>query len=408
MEIDKYNNLLIKIIRFLNNERNLNIQRDEFLKIIIENNLEREKNVELNESIYRDVLLKEIQSYFKKEYINRIPEFMWTRSHDFKTFDKREESEFLPEIIRLLQLEEIKYSGLKLSNFFLEEETSLEYVDEFYYPTNNINYSLNSKSFLPLWEFTKPSLNFNVELKNYYYVPVNIEYVRYNSSLLFDYIPRRTRWKYHKALLGMEIFYEFPLNNNLIPLNTNYFIRRKTIVTQDIGHNFFPNFIFTGVVYFIGEAGIPYYEYSNLNNDYSFPTDIYISKDKPIHLDFPIGLPREDELEECLLDHVGFFPESGDIERDIGEYTGYITNNKYHNKIRYYLYKRSNDNIFLSEYPPNEMAKQFVFNKRLDYFETMDPFQDDYSILQQIEDIEIVSSNISNVFKIEIKDTLKS
>ncbi|MEI2423345.1 hypothetical protein V6O07_23960 [Arthrospira platensis SPKY2] len=407
MEIDKYNNLLIKIVRFLNNDRNLNIQRDEFLKIIIENNLERENNVELNHSIYKDMLLKEIQSYFKREYINRIPEFIWARSHDYKTFNKREESEFLPELHQLLEIGKVKYSGLKLSNFFLDEESALEYVDQFFYPTNNINLVLNTKSYLPLWEFTEPSLNFNTNLKNYYYVPVNIEYIRYADSLLFDYIPRRTIWKFDKTLLSMEIIYDFPLNNNLIPLNTNYFIRRKTIVTTDIGHNFFPNFIFTGVVYFIGEQGVPYYEYSNLNNDYSFPTDIYISKYKPVDLDFPIGLPREDELEECLLENVGDFPENGDIERDIGEYTGYITNSKYHNKITYYLYRRSDDTIFLSDHRPNKMAKDFVFDKRLDLYDIRDPFQDDYSLVENIEDINILSSDISCIFSIEIKDTLK-
>jgi len=406
MNLKDYKDITRMIAQYISPDLSLNKRRDLFLKSIIQNDLKELPYTKQELSQVTDKLFNSILIYYDTNFISLqqtlYPSnpFIDPRGLNNPMFDMSNEGNMYFDINNLLGDELIQYSGIKFVDYYNKADNNSSLVAIGYHSNEIPNWipSFNNEPKL-VWEFVQSNNDFQVFLKPYYYCLIS------NSRLetLFNYLPRRTRWKY-KDDGSISVDYIFPTEYNLIPIYSNNYIHTLTVLTKEMGHNLLPNFIFTGKVYFMGEVGEPYYEYSNINNNYSFPGDLYISPLKPPNLDFPLGIPKAEELEECLNDHIGYYPSDGDIDIDLGIYTGYITNNTYHSNITYYLYRRSDDSIFLSKYPPKRDVKWMVKDARRKMLLTIDPYLRDNSDIDI--DINITSSNSPSSYKILLKEII--
>lgn len=405
MNIKTYRDLAVLVSKYIYNEINLNRQRDKFLEEVLTQDLSYIPGIKKDLSLTSDRLLNSVSIYYDSVFVNQQKSlypnnyFIDPRGINQVVYDMSLDAYNFNNILSLLNDGNIKYSGIKFIDSYIGLIENNKYIDLDFLPNQVLDNTLVDRGEPKLlWEFAESSNNFEVFLKPYYYTSVDIN----KLSILFPFLPRRTKWYTVDNVVSLE--YSFPLTYNLIPVYGNNFVNTITILTKDLGNNLLPNFLFTGKVYLLGERGLPYYEYSNVNSIYSFPGDLYISPLKPDLLDFPLGLPKKDELEECLIDKISYYPNRGDIDTELGQYTGYITNSKYHKNITYYLYRRSDDSLFLSLQEPLEGVKEQVLDKRIELYLPEDPY------ISQDEDIDInitiTSSNSPSQYNVLIKEII--
>lgn len=199
-----------------------------------------------------------------------------------------------------------------------------------------------------VWEFMKEGRDDKRENRKYLYIELNIS--------LLDYVkvPTICHWNINKV----DIYRVFPNKEYLLGLESNHWKSWYSLIVEDMTHPFLNGFIFTGRVIEQGEEGILGYEYRDNKGFYGIRNAIYISPLKPIQLDFPLGIPDKGQVDilKCNERLIDLYPSAGYIPYDIGKFTGYTTNSKYHSSKVFYIYERKDGSVFASEYIPHPHA----------------------------------------------------
>lgn len=202
----------------------------------------------------------------------------------------------------------------------------------------------------------------------------SIAYQYFPVGSVNNLIPRLQTWNYVNNIFSFVNTY--PREMYLFPSSALDWEVIWTLGVNNMSHSFLPYFVFTGLVVCVGQHKHIMYEYTDIEGLYGSRDDVYLSSLKPLELDYPLGFPREGMLERdiCYTPLVGEYPYEGEINRDLGGYTGLVTTALYHPIHKFYLYIRSDYSLFLSSRHPQPGAKQFVLNKRTELNLVRDPF----------------------------------
>ncbi|MBD2201816.1 hypothetical protein H6G33_10695 [Calothrix sp. FACHB-1219] len=195
------------------------------------------------------------------------------------------------------------------------------------------------------------------------YVPVNIG----TTTKLSSKLPKVYSWDVNTNSININYPDKFYIYNSRIEeWNTNL-----VVISDRYTHNFLPGFYFTGRL--VTRKELILYEYQDLLGLYGPYTKLYTSPLPPMQLDFPLGFPLEGEIEieECILDSIGYYPASGYLHQ-IGTFTGYKTNNNYFPYLTFYMYERSNGTAFLSPIKPHEYGLSLI-QQLIPYAKLLDP-----------------------------------
>lgn len=203
-----------------------------------------------------------------------------------------------------------------------------------------------------VWEFHIEGSS--ISNNRYLYLPIRENYLEDIKHLL----PSLPMWDVD----SYSAWYQYPTDKYLLDTTSQEWPTHYNVLSNDLKHPFIPDFLFTGRVILQGYEGNLLYEYTDIKGVYGLKDEIYLSNLKPLHLDFPIGIPRRDELllDECLEHSIGYYPSKGNLITDIGRFTGYRTNNKYHPHRTFYLYERSNGTVFLTIARPHSYSSDFI------------------------------------------------
>ena len=241
-------------------------------------------------------------------------------------------------------------------------------------PLSTVNGTQNSNS-SSLIRIKEPLGSECIILSEFVYKSSNsIAYQYFPVNSVNNLIPRLQTWNYVNNTFTLVNTY--PSEMYLFPSSALDWETIWTMGVNNMSHPFFPNFVFTGLVVCVGQYRNIMYEYTDIEGLYGSRNDVYLSSLKPLDLDCPLGFPREGMLERdiCYTSLVGEYPYEGEINRDLGGYTGLVTTALYHPIHKFYLYIRSDYSLFLSSRHPQPGAKQFVLNKRTELNLDRDPF----------------------------------
>ncbi len=131
-----------------------------------------------------------------------------------------------------------------------------------------------------------------------------------------------------------------------------------SLEVEDCYHPYLPDFYFTGRVVNQRNSKV-LYEYFDSAGLYGVQDGIYMSVLRPVNLDFPLGVPSDLVMDDCLKELIGCGPTSGHLDQ-VGQFTGYVTTAAYHPKVTFHLYEREDGTGFLSESLPHPKANAYI------------------------------------------------
>lgn len=199
------------------------------------------------------------------------------------------------------------------------------------------------------WEFYNLSNDLELHRTEFIYVLVNLD----NFNSLKSKLPYYATWNKDLKLV-------YPTTNYLIDSNANSYGRHYTIrVTVGFTHPFLPTFNFTGNVCILSNSLL--YEYKDTQGYYGPKGFEYLSFLRPINLNYPLGIPLENQLEiDFCYEEDLKYPLKGDTFF-AGSYQGKYTNKNYNKHITFWLYKNHNT-TFLLDQPPTLNRKGIMLN----------------------------------------------
>jgi len=242
--------------------------------------------------------------------------------------------------VRLQQAIQVLYpkQDLILSDFYLPytEEEAYQYLINLPFTYLSCKYLGNQY----YWEFVNSNNITNFEDLQFVYISAT----QANFNRLKDKIPYYSSWNEAKEV---ELIY--PTKNYLIEANSvswgsSYLVN----VSSGFTHSFLPTFEFTGRVCLLNQTLL--YEYKDLKGYYSVKDFYYLSPLRPTDLNYPLGIPTENQLivDECQLENS--YPISGD-SYFVGEYQYQYTDSSYNSHIKFYLYANSTSQFLLQQSP---------------------------------------------------------
>ena len=257
----------------------------------------------------------------------------------------------MTSVINQIVFENYKYNGIK-------------FINRFIYPL-----AIQTTQLMLSYEFIS-SVDNEYERAKLLYVPVEL------SSSILSKLPSYT------IISNGQVVTKYPLSLQLYDKPANLFKLYKDFsseLTEELVHPFLPNFVFTGRTVQINNREL-IYEYRDTLGLYTIQNRTLVSYLRPEGLDFPLGdigltgdqslwdanvsffntviplnnTPVDSIYLEQVVDNlllVGLYPRVVDVNT-IGVFTGLTTNDQY-NSITFYLYRRDDDSVFLSQYVPD-------------------------------------------------------
>jgi hypothetical protein len=214
-----------------------------------------------------------------------------------------------------------------INNRYLASDGNSDFLESF-------NAELLTSEPQLVWEFIKLDGETRDKWLYLYVVP--------NKTLLpFVDIPKHCCWDTER--LTVDDYY--PNELYLLGANSTNWGAWYSLIVEDMTHPFINGFTFTGRVIEQGDESLLAYEYSDTKGWYGLKNELYMSSLKPIELDFPLGIPKEGEVDKLLCNEhlIGAYPSSGCVPYDLGRFTGYTTNRNYHPTKTFYIYERTVD-----------------------------------------------------------------
>lgn len=202
------------------------------------------------------------------------------------------------------------------------------------------------------YEFLTKDRDVALEYGSWQYI-----YIPISQELKPGYVPTIFYWD-TEELYGEH---KIPDYDYLINLEASSWPHQYTLLTESLGHPYLgPTFVFTGSIVQQGDDSV-LYEYVETDDHYSSKGSKWLSPLRPFYLDFPFGIPQEQELEKdnCLSSLTGLSPKKGSYPF-IGTFTGYTTTKRYNPTIKFYLYERQDGSTFLLEEEPHQYSRLFI------------------------------------------------
>lgn len=236
---------------------------------------------------------------------------------------------------------------------FLIGDGDSRFLDEF-------NEELMSSEERVYWEFV---LHKEEELENRKYL-----YITPRESLIEELkVPWYCYWDCHQWRVGKE----YPSEISIVGANSENWGAWYSLIVEDMNHPYLKGFVFTGRVIEQGQEGRLGYEYTDVMGWYGIKNELYMSEERPSGLNFPLGIPKEGEVDrlKCNERKVGWYQGRGKIPIEIGIFTGYTTNRNYHPTKTFYIYERiirieeggsGRREVYGSEEEPREEAEVLI------------------------------------------------
>jgi hypothetical protein len=265
------------------------------------------------------------------------------------------------ELVSIVKNENFEYLNTQYINELLYEDRQIigneglvnqdNIIDEYYLYGDNDGeyvsiYNSNTTFFtnknIKVWCFCD---NTSISLSNrrYIYLPVSERISSHLSS-----IPKYKEWNISSGYIG----YKEPNDPFLIIGRVEQWYNWYSLVGSAKSHPFNKHLEFTNRVTEQGYDKELLYEYIDNKGLLGRVGSRYLSIYKPIDLSGPIGLARTLIKDPCYDQYIGGIPSKGYYPYDIGEFTGYITQEDYLDKPCF-LYKKGINSCFLSFSPPS-------------------------------------------------------
>jgi hypothetical protein len=298
---------------------NINILKDQLLS---SQSLLLEKAQSTNLTLFVDQI---------KEQNKRFPNTYFYHPELSKESFYQSEDEILNQI-EIINKQNYIYSGVRYIQTFNENSIIKEVIEREY------NYKIDKGLY---WQFYKKDISF--VLSEFIYIPIRHKYL----TLLDGKVPKLLSWSTE------NIDYSFPLNKVVYKSNITDWGFYYSVLTNPSQHLFLGSSLyFTGRLTFQDDSLI--YEYRDIEGLLGYTNSNYLSRYRPRQLDFPLGMPTEEEIEKdySLNKEDIYYPSESDIDY-LGEYLHLKTNSKYCKEKTFYAYKRKNDTVFFSESIPS-------------------------------------------------------
>lgn len=280
---------------------------------------------------YKDVPIEELKSKLTWMELVSI-----VKNENFEYIDTQYIDELLYEDRQIIGNEGLVNQDNIIDHYYLYGDNDGEYKSLW---TNDLSFITNSK--LKVWVFCDKPLE-PLFKRRYIYLPVSERISSHLSS-----IPKYKHWDINAGYIG----YIRPEEPYLIRGSVTQWGHWYSCVGSIKSHMFNKYFIFTNRVVEQGYDKELLYEYIDNKGLIGRIGAKYLSRYKPIDLSGPIGMPRSLFKDSCYERYIGGIPSKGIYPYDIGEFTGYITNQDYLDKPCF-LYKKGLD-CFLSVSPPH-------------------------------------------------------
>lgn len=170
-------------------------------------------------------------------------------------------------------------------------------------------------------------------------------------------LPTLTSWDTEKLLISNS----YPSTLYLKPVSADRWPHNYYLLTDNLIHPFLgSDFVFNGRIVEQGDGSM-LYEYRAISNNYCNEGSIWVSQLRPQYLDYPFGIPQENDLflDRCSSNLIRQYPSKGYFPF-YGAFTGYITTDNYSRHKQFYLYERIDGSTFLSEERPHSYSRDFI------------------------------------------------
>ena len=242
--------------------------------------------------------------------------------------------------IKIQQAIEVLYpkQDLILNSFYLPytEEEAYQYIINL--PFSYLSYKYINNIFY--WEFVNINNSNNFGNLQFVYIRES----EFNFNRLKEKIPYYYSWGKNKEIKLIYPKKEYLIKANAVSWGTSYLIN----ISSGFSHKFLPTLEFTGRICLINNNLL--YEYRDIKGYYFIKDEYYLSPLRPNNLNYPLGIPKENQLVEDECGKKDLYSNSGD-SYFVGEYRNKYTNVNYNPHIKFYLYGDKRREFLLQEPP---------------------------------------------------------
>ncbi len=246
------------------------------------------------------------------------------------------------------------------------------------------------------YEFVLIKPRTTIERWKYLYVPITDEF----TSLIKPKLPNINYWEV--LSIGEKVETIYPNDIYLIEKDLIKLESKLETFKNEYTHKLLPYMIFTGF-FSRFTSGEVVYEYKDSKGYYGPLNHLYLSKLKPLELEYPVGSIFDEDIEqlECMQQDIGNYPSYGYYTDNlvVGKFSGFTTTKKYDNKRIYYLYNYDAGS-FLSKAKPSQRANAYIESLILNQRNEL-PFINLEQISTNSQAIEIAQKSQSYQFILE-------